>query len=222
MNPDLSLTEENYLKAIYHLAEDTGTDVSTNSIADEMATKPASVSDMLRRLSKKGVVHYQKYRGVSITDSGRKIALQVIRKHRLWEVFLVEKLGFNWDEVHDVAEQLEHIKSKLLTQRLDKFLGHPTMDPHGDPIPDENGEIKEAPQLPLADLTPSAQGIVVKVPDSDPSLLRHLDKLNMRLGSKITIHDKVEFDNSVLIQIDEQDKIYLSGEIAKTIMLAVK
>ena len=150
------------------------------------------------------------------------MALQVIRKHSLWEVFLVEKLNFTWDEVHEVAEQLEHIKSPILISRLDKFLGYPTMDPHGDPIPNEHGEIKENPQLPLTELSIESKGIVVKVPDGDPSLLRHLDKIKMRLGSIIQIKDIVEYDQSVLIQIDQSSEVYISGEIAKNIMLAVK
>lgn len=218
----LSLTEENYLKAIYHLSETSENGVSTNAIADELSTKAASVSDMIRKLSRKKVINYQKYRGVQITDLGSKIALQVIRKHRLWEVFLVEKLDFNWDEVHEVAEQLEHIKSSTLISRLDKFLGYPTMDPHGDPIPDENGEIKQSPQMALYEFEENRMGIVVKVPDTDPSLLRHLDKIGMRLGSKIKVLEKVEFDNSALITIDQGKEIYLSGEIAKNIMLAIK
>ena len=218
----LSLTEENYLKAIYHLSDDSAEGVSTNAIAEELSTKAASVSDMIRKLSKKKVIDYQKYKGVQITEVGRKIALQIIRKHRLWEVFLVEKLSFNWDEVHDVAEQLEHIKSTTLISRLDEFLGFPTMDPHGDPIPDENGEIKESPQLPLSEFSENTTGIVVKVPDSDPSLLRHLDKIGMKLGSRIRVIEKVEFDNSALISIDQSKELYLSGEIAKNIMLAIK
>lgn len=218
----LSLVEENYLKAIYHLSEGGETGVTTNAIAEELSTKPASVTDMIRKLSEKNVVDYQKYKGVQISEKGKQMALHVIRKHRLWEVFLVEKLDFSWDEVHEVAEQLEHIKSPILISRLDKFLGYPSMDPHGDPIPNEHGEIKENPQIPLTGLEPDRVGIVVKVPDGDPSLLRHLDKIKMRLGSKIQVKDRVEFDQSVLISIDNSTEIYLSGEIAKNIMLAVK
>lgn len=218
----LSLTEENYLKSIYHLSHGGELEVSTNAIAEDISTKPASVSDMIRKLSNKGVINYQKYKGVQISKKGKQIALDVVRKHRLWEVFLVEKLGFNWDEVHDVAEQLEHIKSPLLIKRLDKFLDYPTMDPHGDPIPNEAGEFKVNPQLPLADLEINNAGIVVKVPDGNPSLLRHLDTIKMGLGSNILVMDKVEFDSSVLIKIDQQKEIYLSGEIAKNIMVAVK
>lgn len=219
---NLSLTEENYLKSIYHLSAGGEIGVSTNAIAENIATKPASVSDMIRKLSKKGVIIYQKYKGVQISKKGKQVALDVIRKHRLWEVFLVEKLGFNWDEVHDVAEQLEHIKSPLLIKKLDKFLGFPTMDPHGDPIPNEAGEIKTYPQVALSELELQTEGIVVKVPDGDPSLLRHLDKIKMRLGSKVKINDRVEFDQSILVEINHQNEVYVSGAIAKNIMVAIK
>ena len=133
---NLTTAEENYLKAIYHLSDGGKKSVSTNDVAGEMNTKPASVSDMLRKLGEKEVIEYRKYYGVNITDEGKKRALQTIRKHRLWEVFLVEKLNFAWDEVHEVAEELEHIQSPLLIQRLDAFLNYPKFDPHGDPIPD--------------------------------------------------------------------------------------
>lgn len=217
---ELSLTEENYLKSIYHLSESGDGDVSTNSIADYLKTKPASVSDMIRKLSEKGVVEYQKYKGVQISKKGKKVALYLIRKHRLWEVFLLEKMGFNWDEVHDIAEQLEHIKSPLLIKKLDKFLGYPSVDPHGDPIPDEHGEIKAIPQRALADLEVNEQGTVLNVPDANPALLRHLDQIKIKLGSAIKVMDKVEFDGSLLIAIDQATPIYLSGEIAKNIMLS--
>jgi len=218
----LSFVEENYLKAIYHLSEQSESGVSTNAIAEVLLTKPASVTDMIRRLSEKKVVDYQKYKGVQITNKGKSIALQVIRKHRLWEVFLVDKLEFNWDEVHEVAEQLEHIKSPLLISRLDKFLGFPTMDPHGDPIPNENGEFKEHPQVPMTDLEPDTKAFVVKVPDGDPSLLRHLDKIMMKLGSAVLVKEKVDFDESVLVAIDDKQEVYLSGQIARNIMCRVK
>lgn len=218
----LSLVEENYLKAIYHLSENQEMGVSTNAIAEVLETKPASVTDMIRKLSEKNVVDYQKYKGVQITPQGRNHALQIIRKHRLWEVFLVEKLGFNWDEVHDVAEQLEHIKSTLLISRLDQFLGFPTSDPHGDPIPNEHGEFKVYPQKPIAELTDNEIGVVVKVPDGDASLLRHLAKIKIKLGTRIQIEEKVEYDGSLLIKIDESKELYISGEIAKNIMVTIK
>ena len=136
-----SFTEENYLKEIFKLMEQQGTDVSTNSIAEKLGTKAASVSDMLKKLSDKKLINYQKYQGVSLSPKGKKVALGIIRNHRLWEVFLVEKLNFKWDEVHEMAEELEHINSKEMVQRLDKYLGFPKFDPHGDPIPDGNGKI---------------------------------------------------------------------------------
>lgn len=218
----LTLAEENYLKTIYHLSEAGDNDVTTNALAESLDTKPASVSDMVRRLSQKGVIEYQKYRGVNISKKGKPIALGVIRKHRLWEVFLVEKLGLNWDEVHEIAEQMEHIRSPLLIKQLDKFLGYPTMDPHGDPIPNEEGEITIHPQCSLSEFAVDEEGIVVKVPDGEPSLLRHLDRIKMRLGSLVIVKDRVAFDNSVLIQIDDQNEVYISGEISKNIMLAKK
>ena len=215
----LSFAEENYLKAVYHLSSAGENDVSTNAIADEMQTKAASVSDMLRRLSEKDLVIYKKYQGVKISESGKKSALQVIRKHRLWEVFLVEKLKFNWDQVHEIAEQLEHIKSPLLIKRLDEFLGHPKYDPHGDPIPDENGEFKEKPQIPLAEVALNGNGIVVAVKDTNPLFLQHLDKIGIYLGAKTKIIDRVEFDGSMEILVDSKNKLFISKEIAQNVLV---
>src|SRR5687767_1418769 len=147
----LSFTEENYLKTIYRLSEGGAKAVLTNEIAELMSTKPASVTDMVKKLSLKNLIGYEKYYGVKITKHGKSEALMVIRKHRLWETFLVEKLNFSWDEVHDVAEQLEHIQSNLLIEKLDEFLGFPTSDPHGHPIPDKNGKIQQVRQVPLAE-----------------------------------------------------------------------
>ncbi len=218
----MTLSEENYLKAIYHLSDGGESDVNTNSIADELNTKAASVSDMIRKLSEKNVINYQKYKGVQISKKGKLIALEVIRKHRLWEVFLVEKLGYQWDEVHDLAEQLEHIQSLTLINRLDKFLGFPTIDPHGDPIPNEEGEIVEGPRKPLAEMELNQSGIVVKVSDTDPSLLQHLAKINIRLGAQVEVLDKVAFDGSLLIKINGYPELYMSGKIAEGIMIAEK
>ncbi len=216
---ELSLAEENYLKSIYHLSMEGSVGVSTNAIADNLSTKPASVSDMVRKLSEKKLIEHEKYKGVFVSELGKRIALSVVRKHRLWEVFLVDKLGFNWDEVHDIAEQMEHIKSPLLIKRLDDFLGNPTVDPHGDPIPDEQGNIKVGPQKPLFEFNIQDEGIMVNVPDTNPALLRHLDQIKMKLGSKIKILEKVEYDGSLLISIDGKTPMYLSGEISKNVML---
>ena len=216
---NLSLAEENYLKAIYHLSAEGTEEISTNAIAEEMKTKAASVSDMMRRLSEKELVYYKKYQGVKISEIGTKAALQVVRKHRLWEVFLVEKLKFSWDQVHDVAEQLEHIKSKLLITRLDEFLGHPKFDPHGDPIPDENGEFKEKPQIPLAETDKQEEGIVVAVKDTNTLFLQHLDKIGIYLGAKVKVIDKTEFDGSMEINIDQKNKVFISKEVSQNVLV---
>jgi DtxR family Mn-dependent transcriptional regulator len=216
-----SFTEENYLKAVYKLAEAApGSDVSTNSIAEVLQTKPASVTDMLRRLGDKGLLHYQRYRGVSLTPEGRQLALLTIRKHRLWEVFLVQKLGFNWDEVHEVAEQMEHIDSPLLVRRLDEFLGFPRLDPHGDPIPTEDGAMLRPTHRLVADLQPGEQGPVVAVKNTSVSFLQYLDKAGLKLGSYIEVLDKVEFDNSLEVRINNSVTTMLSAEVSRNLFVA--
>lgn len=215
-----SYTEENYIKAIYKLSENGTQEVNTNAIAEALDTKAASVTDMLRKLSSKSLVNYVKYRGVSLTEEGERIALQIIRKHRLWEVFLVEKLKFNWDEVHEVAEELEHISSALLTRRLDEFLGYPQFDPHGDPIPTETGEMKQKKQRLLAEMDVNEAGVVVGVNDSQPLFLQYLDKMGIALGSKIKISDKIPYDNSLEIILNEHKQLLISCEVSKNIFLS--
>ena len=200
-----SLSEENYLKAIFHLEKKYPGGVSTNALAEEMETKASSVTDMIKKLSEKKLVKYRKYQGVQVSDKGRKTAVEVIRKHRLWEVFLVEKLNFSWDEVHDIAEQLEHIKSEKLTHELDKFLGHPKRDPHGDPIPDSEGNFRIANKMLLADLEVGQAGICVGVKDSATEFLRYLDKNKITLGKTIEVVQREEYDDSLLIRIDDHD-----------------
>ena len=199
----LSFTEENHLKAIFHLSIDEEIGVSTNAIAQNINTKAPSVTDMLKKLCDKGLVTYKKYQGAALTELGRKTALNIIRKHRLWEVFLVEKLNFNWSEVHEVAEQLEHIKSKKLTNELDKFLGYPTKDPHGDPIPNTAGYIKYTTKLLLSDLKIGDKGTFVGVKDSSSAFLKFLDKRKIALGSNIKIIHIEDFDDSLHIGMDE-------------------
>ena len=215
----LSFAEENYLKTIYHLSLAGKQEVSTNAIAEALKTRAASVSDMIRKLNDKGAINYQKYQGVNISQEGERAALQVIRKHRLWEVFLVEKLKFNWDEVHEVAEQLEHIKSPLLIKRLDEFLGFPKQDPHGDPIPDENGEFKEKPKIALSEADINQTGIIVAVKDSSSLFLQYIDKLGAYLGAKVKVIDKVEFDGSMELMIDGKKTVFVSREVAKNILV---
>jgi len=216
---ELTVAEENYLKAIYHLSDGGKKSVSTNDIASEMKTKPASVSDMLRKLGEKEVIEYRKYYGLQITESGKRFALQTIRKHRLWEVFLVEKLNFAWDEVHDVAEQLEHIQSPLLIQRLDAYLNYPKFDPHGDPIPDEFGDVRSRPRVQLNEMEVNQTGQIVAVEDSSAAFLRYLDKVGAYIGARIKIIDKVEFDGSVEILIDQKKTIFMSKDVAGNILV---
>ena len=197
----LSHTEENHLKAIFHLSKDQNEGVSTNAIAQNLKTKAPSVTDMLKKLCDKNLITYKKYQGALLTDEGRKTALNIIRKHRLWEVFLVEKLEFNWSEVHEVAEQLEHIKSKKLTNELDRFLGYPTKDPHGDPIPNLAGFIKYTTKVLLSDLKKGEMGTFVGVKDSSSAFLKFLDKRKISLGSLIEILHIEDFDDSLHVSI---------------------
>ena len=217
----LSFTEENYIKAIYKLSEAGDGSVSTNAIAEAMQTKAASVTDMLRRLNEKDIINYVKYRGVTLTDLGRKTALQLVRKHRLWEVFLVDKLKFNWDEVHEVAEELEHITSELMIRRLDEFLGYPKYDPHGDPIPTEDGHMAFKQQVLLSELNPGDAGLVMGVKDSQPLFLQYLDKVGIYLGAKIKVTDKVPYDNSLEINLDNKKQLSVSSEVSKNIFISV-
>jgi len=215
----LSFAEENYLKAIYHLSDGGKKSVSTNAISEALKTKPASVSDMIRKLAGKGVIDYQKYHGVQISEKGTKNALAIIRKHRLWEVFLVEKLKFNWDEVHEIAEQLEHIRSSLLISRLDEFLAYPQYDPHGDPIPDKDGIIQTKPRVPLSKLNVGDTGKFTSVSDSSDMFLRYLDKLNISIGCQILILEKHEFDGSLEIQVDEKNRTFVSAAVAENLLV---
>ncbi len=211
-----TLSEENYLKAIYHLELDTGKGVSTNAIAKKLETKASSVSDMIKKLSEKDVVVYKKYKGVTLTAFGKKIAASIVRKHRLWEVFLVDKLNFSWDEVHDVAEQLEHIKSSKLVNQLDSFLGFPSHDPHGDPIPDKDGGLKIIEKSLLSTLEKNETGVCVGVNDSSSEFLKFLDKKEITLGKQITVLEKEDFDDSLSIQIDGK-KLSISNKIANNL-----
>ncbi|MDA9316741.1 metal-dependent transcriptional regulator [Polaribacter sp.] len=210
--------EENYLKAIFHLSEISSTGISTNSIAKKLATKPSSVTDMVQKLSEKKVVAYKKYQGVLLTHFGEKTAANIVRKHRLWEVFLVEKLNFSWDEVHEVAEQLEHIKSSKLINELDALLGFPKQDPHGDPIPDQDGNYHPIKKRLLSSLATGEKGVCIGVNDSSSEFLQFLDKQKIALGDEIEILEKEPFDGSVEIQILER-KLSISNKIVSNLYI---
>ena len=215
----LSFTEENYLKSIYHLSNGGTRAVLTNELAASMSTKAASVTDMIKKLSTKSLISYEKYYGVKITRQGKSEALNVIRKHRLWETFLVSKLGFNWDEVHEVAEQLEHIQSALLIEKLDKFLGYPTADPHGHSIPDKHGKILEMRRIPLTELPRKKKSIVRSVKHGSPSFLQYLNKIGVYIGATITVLERVDFDGSLEIQLDGKKKVFISRDAASNLLV---
>ncbi len=212
-----SVSEENYIKAIHYLQDDNNL-VSTNEIAHQMNTKASSVTDMLKKLSDKGLAEYVPYKGSRLTVEGVDCANQIVRKHRLWEVFLVEKLHFSWDEVHDVAEQLEHIQSRKLIDELDEHLGFPKQDPHGDPIPDRDGNYEKITQIPLAQMQKGDKGRLTNVLDSSSSFLKYLDRHHIEIGSSIEVLEREDFDDSFLIQTDKK-KLHLSIQIAQNLFL---
>ena len=214
----MTYSEENYLKVIYHLSHNANKGISTNAIANVMESKPSSVTDMVQKLADKELVEYVKYQGVTLTEKGMFMALMIVRKHRLWEVFLVEKLDFSWDEVHDVAEQLEHIKSEKLTNKLDEFLGFPTEDPHGDPIPDKDGRIASIDKKLLSEIGINKKVICVGVKDSSPPFLQYLDKQQIALGSSIEVVAKEDFDHSLSLRVDGKE-VAVSNKIASNLFV---
>ncbi|MCD8408045.1 metal-dependent transcriptional regulator [Tenacibaculum dicentrarchi] len=216
-----SQSEENYIKTIYHLALVSDKGITTNAIAKMLVTKASSVTDMIKKLSDKEVVIYKKYQGVTLTEFGQKTAANIIRKHRLWEVFLVEKLNFSWDEVHEVAEQLEHIQSPKLIDELDVFLGQPKTDPHGDPIPDKEGNLPQIQKSLLATLHKNEQGVCVGVNDTSSEFLRFLDKQEIALGQHIEVLDKEPFDDSFLVRINAKE-MTISNKVANNIYIQKK
>ena len=216
----MTFSEENYLKTIYHLTLIFDTEVSTNAIAEKMETKASSVTDMLKKLAEKDLVNYKKYQGVSLTVEGKLAAKMIVRKHRLWEVFLVDKLDFSWDEVHDVAEQLEHIKSEKLINKLDDFLGNPTEDPHGDPIPDAKGNIVKIEKQLLSEMEANKKTICVGVKDTSVEFLQYLDKQKIALGSTIEVLSKEDFDASMHLKVNNIELI-VSHKIASNLYVKV-
>ena len=214
-----SLAEENYLKTIYHLSRDNKFGISTKEISDALEISKASVTDMISKLAKSGYLNYERYKGVRLNQKGELAALRIIRRHRVWEVFLVKDLKFKWDEVHEVAEQLEHIASPLLINRLDAFLGHPQFDPHGDPIPNEAGEMPVKEKRPLAELDTGCKATISSVSTEEGPFLKYLDKLGAYIGAQVEVCDRIEFDGSLEISIDGQQSQFISGAAAKNIMI---
>lgn len=218
MHPKVSSSRENYLKAIFHLQE-SGALVTTNQLAQELNTRAASVTDMLKKLKGQKLLQYEKYKGFRLNAEGRRLALQIIRKHRLWELFLVEKLQFGWDEVHEMAEELEHISHRQLIDRLDEFLGFPTHDPHGDPIPDSQGRLTPNRQVALAQLPLNQPAVVSGIGDQSPSMLDLLNHKNIQLGSRLEARKRFDFDHSLEIKIRNHAPITISDEVAKNVFV---
>lgn len=212
---------ENYLKTIYHLSQSSLDGVSTNAIAAMLDTKASSVTDMIKKLAERDLIHYQKYQGVVLTESGKMAAKMIVRKHRLWEVFLVETLDFSWDEVHEIAEELEHIKSDKLIEKLSAFLNHPKLDPHGDPIPNSKGEIPTVEKKLLSDVAIGESSICVGVKDTSTSFLKYLDKNGIALGENLEIMSKEEFDGSMVLKVGNQE-ITISNKIANNLFVKKK
>jgi DtxR family Mn-dependent transcriptional regulator len=218
----VSYTEENYLKAIYKLSEKSGEGITTNAIAESLDIKAGSVTDMLKKLSEKELIHYAKYTGVELTQKGRQTAIKIVRKHRLWEVFLVEKLDFKWDQVHPMAEELEHINFDELIERLDAFLGHPKFDPHGDPIPNRKGEFQPFTSIRLSEASVEMPLLMTGIDNHTNAFLQYLDKNGLALGCKIVILEITPFDKSLLITINRDKQVHISHEVAKNILVTAK
>ena len=216
----ITLAEENYLKAILVIILNTKEKASTNAIADEINTSAASVSDMLKKLQEKDLIKYEKYKGVELSSKGAIHATSIIRKHRLWETFLVNKLDFSWGEVHDVAEELEHIKSIELVDRLDSFLGFPKFDPHGEPIPSKEGVIPTSNTIPLNELLIGSKGKVMGVSLDEKTFLDYLTQLNISIGTKIEFLEKISFDQSISIKI-ENKKQHISNDVARHLLIKI-
>lgn len=215
----ISQTEENYLKAIYKITESEGKSASTNAIAAAMNTAAASVTDMIGRLDKKGFVNYVKSKGATLSPEGEIAAKSLVRKHRLWEVFLCEKMGYAWDECHELAEELEHIQSDDLINRLDAFLGKPQYDPHGDPIPDAEGNFTLRSQVLLSEMTVGSKGVVVGVKEHGSAFLQFLDKQKLILGAKVKVLEVFEFDDSVKILLNDTVELTVSSKVSQNIFL---
>jgi len=218
VSANFSISEENYIKSIYHLQQ-ANDSVSTNALAHQLNTKPASVTEMLKKLQVKGLLNYNPYKGFRLSREGNKAALIIIRRHRLWEFFLVDKLQFSWEEVHEVAEELEHVRSKKLVDKLDVFLGHPKFDPHGDPIPDSNGKISMQEQLPLAHLPLNKQAVITSVQNQSSELLSFLSSRNIIIGTKVEVKRRLPFDNSIEIKFKNRQSINISEQVANAIQV---
>ena len=215
---NFSVSEENYIKNIFHLQQQSEL-VNTNSLANELQTKPASVTDMLKKLQIKNLLDYEKYKGFRLSAKGNKVAINIVRRHRLWEYFLVAKLGFEWDKVHAIAEELEHVSNQELIQKLDSFLNYPQTDPHGDPIPDGDGKIPVIRQLCIADVIEKKKVIVSSVANQSPAMLELLNHYHINIGTELKINQRFSFDESIEIKVGKYAVCVISNPVAKNIFV---
>jgi DtxR family Mn-dependent transcriptional regulator len=213
-----SASKENHLKAIFHLQNEQGI-VTTNALAAALRTRPASVTDMLKKLNEQKLLIYERYKGFKLNNEGKKAAVQVIRKHRLWEYFLVKKLQFGWEEVHEIAEELEHISSKKLVDRLDTFLGFPDTDPHGDPIPDSQGRFHTRRQVSLSELPLNRTVQVSGIASQTTEMLELLQYNHIQLGTRLEIRKKFPFDDSLEVKIRNRPPVTISALVAKNVLV---
>ena len=216
----ITRSEENYLKSIFSVFMQTQNNVSTNEIANLLDTSPASVTEMIKKLQDKSLVVYEKYNGVRLSKLGEKKAIAIIRKHRLWETFLVNKLDFSWSEVHEVAEQLEHINSEKLTDKIDQLLNYPKFDPHGDPIPSKNGIFNFQERVSIFEMDVNEEGIIMGVSLDNKDFLDHLTKLKISIGTKVKVIEQIKFDQSMKISFDSKTE-HVSKEIAENILVKI-
>ena len=216
-----TLSEENYLKVMYHLDKQGLKKVTPTSVSEALNNRPASVIDMLKKLGDKKLLHYEKNKGIKLTEKGKSIAVQIVRRHRLWEAFLVNKLGYSWDEIHEIAEQLEHVQHPELADKLDNYLGFPQYDPHGDPIPRANGETATTYKTVLAEMVEGKRCQIAAVKDTSSSFLLYLKKLEIGIGTKITILEKIEFDNSIVIIINDSVETTVSKIFAENLLVII-
>ena len=213
-----SVAEENYIKSIYHLQRQ-GKNVTTNELADFLQTKPASVTDMVQKLEAKKILKYQKYYGCSLTTNGKKMALKIVRRHRLWEYFLVHTLGFEWHEVHAIAEQLEHVQSPALTEKLDAFLQYPAFDPHGDPIPDKEGKMAVQTKNSLASAKKGTAGVIAAVQPQSDKLLKTLHEKGLAIGMPVEILEVHDFDQSIQLALNNGRRVEISAQLAGHLLI---
>ncbi len=212
-------SEENYIKTIYNLSRKGDDKISVTAIAESLGNNPASVIDMLKKLTEKGLIEYDKKQGARLSENGLSGALMIVRRHRLWEVFLHDKLGFSWDEVHDMAEQLEHVRNPDLADRLEKFLGFPKYDPHGDPIPQADGKVPTASTCTLIDTEINQNCMVTGIKDTSAVFLQYLEQLNITIGTKLTVKEKISYDNSMRIDINNEKGASVSKKFAENILI---